>query len=228
MTEDWLDYWNRDNSVYASFRHLEAHYDRLFADISRLMPAPPFKLLDYGCGDALMAPRLASLGADVFLFDGAAAVRDRLRARYADSQGIRLLDDLAPDVGPFDAILLVSVVQYLDRKATPTLFRNLRQAVAPDGFLLVADIVPPGTAVFRDAWSLLRFGLANGFLADAAIGLMRTLFSPYRRLRGQLGLTTYRIEEMTALLAESGWRAEPLARNIGPSAHRRSLLAKPA
>ena len=60
------------------------------------------------------------------------------------------------------------------------LFRRL---LKPNGLFLLGDVVPPGVPAVSDAFALLRFAKANGFLLAALGGLVRTVFSDYWRLR---------------------------------------------
>ena len=80
----WLDFWDAEHSIYVNRRHVEAHYRRLLADITPLLPPAPFTLLDYGCGDALMAPALVERGGRVLLFEQAPARRAGLARRSSN------------------------------------------------------------------------------------------------------------------------------------------------
>ena len=56
----WRDFWNQDTPIYVSERHKVLHYWRIANDIGRLVPSPDAWVLDYGCGEALSANRVAS------------------------------------------------------------------------------------------------------------------------------------------------------------------------
>ncbi|CAA6604019.1 SAM-dependent methyltransferase [Rhodospirillaceae bacterium LM-1] len=222
----WLEYWNGDVSVYVSPRHLEAHYKGLFADITPLLPKPPFTLLDYGCGDALMAPDIASRGGRVLLYDRAAARRATLRNRFAGQPAIEILDDLKAAEGACDLALMISVIQYVPKAELPALLRSLKALLKPDGLLVIGDILSPDNSMVGDVSALLRFGMKEGFLADAMKGLVKTLRSDYRKMRGELGLSSYSISDIIGVLTECGFQAQPLTKNIGHAHHRRSVTAR--
>jgi len=226
----WLAFWDADNSIYVNERHVEAHYRRLFTDIGPLLPQPPFTLLDYGCGEALMAPALAAEGARVLLFDAAPSRCAVLAKRFAGIADVEVLDDVALRSLPSaccDRILLISVIQYLDRDALARLLAMFRHLLTASGRLVIGDIVPPGSGMTKDVTTLLSFAWKNGFLVAAAAGLLRTLSSDYRKVRKQLGFATYTQEGLTELMAEQGWRCEVLKSNIGHARHRWSLTAWP-
>ncbi|EME67801.1 SAM-dependent methyltransferase [Paramagnetospirillum caucaseum] len=222
----WIDYWDGDVSVYSGVRHLEAHYRELFAGIEPLLPAAPFTLLDFGCGEALMAPDIVARGGKVFLYDAAGGRRPRLRQRYSHLDGIAVPDDLGVLDGLCDVILLISVIQYIPRDDLPALFTQLHRTLKPGGALIVGDVLSPDNSVVGDVTALLGFAWREAFLAEAVRGLLRTLNSNYHQKRKTLGLSSYSIEEIVGLLDSLGFDAIPLAGNIGHARHRRSVLAR--
>jgi SAM-dependent methyltransferase len=221
----WLDYWDGDVSLYVSRRHLEAHYQSLLAAIEPLLPPPPFTLLDFGCGEALMAPAIAAKGGRVILFDEAAARRGTLRQRFAPVPGIEVPDETDSLAGTCDMVLMISVIQYVPKDQLPHLLARIRRLLKPGGRLVLGDILAPDNSIANDALALLGFGLKKGFLVDAVIGLFKTLRSDYRQARQTLGLSTYSIDGILAVLKAAGFEAAPLGWNIGHARHRRSVMA---
>jgi len=222
----WIDYWDGDVSVYTGARHLEAHYRELFAGIEPLLPAAPFTLLDFGCGEALMAPDIVARGGRVFLYDAAGGRRPRLRQRYSHLDGIMVPDDLSVLDGVCDVALLISVIQYIPREGLPALLAQLHRVLKPGGKLIIGDILSPANSVVGDVAALLRFAWREAFLLEAARGLLRTLNSNYHQRRKTLGLSSYGVEEIGACLDAAGFDMTPLAANVGHARHRRSVLAR--
>lgn len=221
----WLDYWDGDVSLYVSKRHLDAHYQGLLAAIEPLLPPAPFTLLDFGCGEALMAPALAAKGGRVILFDEAAARRNVLRNRFAGIAGIEVPDETETLAGTCDMVLMISVIQYVPKDQLPHLLARIRRLLKPGGRLVLGDILAPDNSIANDALALLGFGLKEGFLVDAVIGLFKTLRSDYRQARQRLGLSTWAMDEILAVLTAAGFEAAPLGWNIGHARHRRSVTA---
>ncbi|KIL98620.1 SAM-dependent methyltransferase [Paramagnetospirillum magnetotacticum MS-1] len=222
----WIEYWDGDVSVYTGATHLKAHYRELFAGISPLLPAAPFTLLDYGCGEALMAPDIAARGGRVFLYDAAGARRPRLRQRYSHLDGIAVPDELSVLDGLCDVVLLISVIQYVPREELPLLLGQLRHVLKPGAILIVGDILSPANSVLADVSALLRFAWRESFVMEAVKGLLRTLTSNYNQRRRTLGLSTYGAGEIGSLLEAAGFDATPLSENVGHARHRRSVLAR--
>lgn len=210
----WLDFWDSDNSIYVNRRHLDAHYRRLLGDLTPLLPPAPFTLLDFGCGEALMAGALAEQGGRILLHDAAPSRCAKLRNRYEGRADIAVVEDLSTLAdGECDVIVMVSVAQYIPKEALPAVLGGLKRLLKPGGRLIVADLIPPDGSLVKDVLAFLGFAAANGFLLAALAGLVRTFVSDYGRLRKQLGLSNYTPDELTALLPE--WRVERLARNVG-------------
>src|SRR5918998_3958743 len=90
----WRDFWNQDTPIYVSGRHKVLHYARIAADIARLIPSPDAAVLDYGCGEALSADRVAARCGRLYLCDAAPLVRERLAGGFGTNPKI---EGLAPD-----------------------------------------------------------------------------------------------------------------------------------
>ncbi len=214
----WREFWNGAHRIYVNERHKDVHYARIAADIRRLVPHEGAVVLDHGCGEALHAEHVAAACGRLLLCDAAPSVRERLRARYMESARIRVLapEDVEelPEAS-LDLVVANSLAQYLSRDELKALLALWRRLLKPGGRLVLADIVPPETRAWADVAALLRLAARERFLGAALAGLAATYFSPYRRLRGSLGLTHYAEAEMLATLAEAGFRAERLRPNLG-------------
>lgn len=225
----WLEFWGRPHAIYANQRNLDAHFERLAHDLERHLPADASaRVLDWGCGDALAAGRMADRVGTLFLYDAVEAVRERLGRRYGARGNIRVLDQAGlaavPD-GSIDRIVVISVLQYLDAVQLRDALSDWHRLLRPQGELLVADVIDPTTSPFQDVASQLRFAASEGFLGAALMGLGKLALSDYARIRKQAGFSTYRREDMLGLLRAAGFEAAALDRNIGPTPHRHAFLA---
>lgn len=226
----WIQFWDRPNAIYASRRNLEAHFDCIMRDLMPHLPAGG-TVLDFGCGDALGAERMAERCGRVLLFDGAPSVRERLRRRLGGHPRIEVIDEaalaaLAP--GSVDLVVVVSVLQYIAKEDLPALIARWRGLLSPGGRLMVADVAVTGTPMLQDVRSQLGFAARHGFLGAALAGIIRMALSDYRRIRRQEGFSTYAPDELRTLIEKAGLAVERLARNIGPTDHRFTLIGRPA
>lgn len=229
MAGSWLDFWNADTPIYVSERHKLLHYRLIAGDVAALVPSPDAVVLDHGCGEALSAGTVAGRCARLYLCDGAPSVRDRLNRRFGGEPRIAVLApedvDALPD-GTITLIVANSLAQYLAEEELRALLATWRRKLAPDGTLVLADIIPRNLSPLTDASALLSFAWKGGFMTAALAGLVRTAFSDYRKLRGELGLSQYDDTAMLALLREAGFQAERRAANLGHNNARMTFMAR--
>lgn len=227
---DWISFWDGAHAIYVSDRHKQLHYARIAADLARFVPTREARVLDYGCGEALSADTLAAACGQLTLCDAAPGVREKLRQRFSGRGNLAVSgpDEIAalPD-DSFDLIIANSLLQYLDRPTLEGLLATWRRLLTPGGQLLLADVIPPDVSALQDAGALLSFAARDGFLGAALVGLVRTALSPYRKLRGELGLSMYREADFLALLKGAGFAAERTRPNVGHNQNRMAFLARP-
>ncbi len=227
---DWISFWDGAHAIYVSDRHKALHYARIAADLARFVPGPTARVLDYGCGEALAAADLSRVCGSLTLCDAAPGVREKIGQRFQADPKVAVASpeevEAMPD-GSFDLIVANSLLQYLKRPQLDALLRVWRRLLAPGGRLLLADVIPPDVSAVRDAGALLAFAARDGFLGAAVVGLARTAVSPYRKLRGELGLSTYREGDFLAVLAGAGFAAERTRPNVGHNQSRMAFLATP-
>ena len=227
---DWIAFWNSEHSIYVNARHRDVHYRAIADNIMRYVPGPTATVMDYGCGEALHAGRIAAAAGRVILVDAADNVRAGLAERFKQVANIevrapdeiRRLDDRSVDV-----VMMNSVTQYLASPELSALFVLFRRLLKPGGLLVVGDVVPPDVSPIADVMALLNLAAANGFLIAALSGLVRTAFSDYRRVRTRVGLTLHSEADMMAKLAAAGFTAARAPVNIEPNPARMTFLARP-
>jgi SAM-dependent methyltransferase len=224
---DWIAFWNSDHSIYVNARHRDAHYRRIADDLMRYVPPTPSIVVDYGCGEALHADRVAAAAKQLVLVEAAPNVRARLAACFKANPAIavRAPEEIDELDGRVDLVVLNSVAQYLTADVLDSLLARFRRLIKPGGLLVVGDVVPPDTAAAADVMALLRFAAANGFLCAALAGVARTVLSDYRQLRKTL--SRYGEGAMAAKLAAAGFAASRAPANIGYNPTRMTFLARP-
>ncbi len=227
----WRDFWNGEHAIYVSPRHKALHYRQIATDLIGHIPAPDAVVLDHGCGEALDAARVAGRCGRLYLCEAAPSVRDKLRAMLGAKANVAVVAPEEVEALPNDSLDLVvanSLIQYLSRDELVALLATWRGKLKPGGRLVIADIIPPDVSPLTDASQLLAFAWRGGFLTAALAGLVRTAFSDYRKLRAQYGLSTYRIDEITGLIAAAGFEDVTPAKNFGHNPHRLTLVSRKA
>jgi SAM-dependent methyltransferase len=228
---NWRDYWNQDTPIYSGERHKLLHYKLVASDIIGLIPSRDAVVLDYGCGEALFADQVAAKCAKLSLSDAAPLVRERLQERFGANERIVIL---APDGvadladSSFDLIVVNSLLQYLSLDELRALLKLWRSKLKSGGKLVIADVIPPDVSPVTDAKALLSFAWQGGFLTSALLGLARTAFSEYRKIREEIGLSQYSEEEMADILEDAGFEPKRAERNLGHNPARMTFVGQVA
>ena len=202
--DDWIDYYDSTHTIYASRRHRDLHFQLIAKDMIGYISTPDAAVLDYACGEALYAARVAEACGKLILAEPAPGVRGRLIARFAPNMKIRVrsLDDLRKmEEKSIDLAVMNSVVQYMTPPELDSALAVIRRLLKPGGRLVLGDIMRPEVGMIRDVIALLRFALTHGFFKDALVGLVSTALSDYRQLRARVGLQRYSEAEMVKKLA---------------------------
>src|SRR5438874_12675037 len=150
---DWVAFWNSEHSLYVNARHRDVHYRTIAEDIAAYIPSSSAVVLDYGCGEALHADRIAASAKKLILVEAAAQVRARLGERFRDHRTIEVLppEDMRrlPDRS-LDLAVMNSVAQYLASSELSALLVLFRRLLRPDGLLVIGDVVPPHISLLTD------------------------------------------------------------------------------
>ncbi len=77
--DDWIDYYDSTHTIYASKLHRDLHFQVIARDIIGYISSPDAVVLDYACGEALSAARVAEACGKLYLGRARAG-----RARPAD------------------------------------------------------------------------------------------------------------------------------------------------
>lgn len=229
--DEWIDYYDSTHTIYASKLHRDLHFQLIARDIIGYIGAPDAIVLDYACGEALSAAKVADACGLLYLAEPAPGVRGRLIARFAPNTKIRVrsLEDVRKMAEQsIDLVVMNSVTQYMTPEELDGAFATIRRLLKPGGRLVVGDVLRPEVGMPRDVIALLRFAAHHGFLRDALIGLVSTALSDYRQLRSRVGLKRYSEADMVARLATSGFSASRVAVNIGHNPWRMTFVARPS
>ena len=229
--DEWIDYYDSTHTIYASKLHRDLHFQLIARDIIGYIGSPDAAVLDYACGEALSAGRVADACGMLYLAEPAPGVRGRLIARFAPNTKIRVrsLEDVRKMAEQtIDLVVMNSVIQYMTAEELDSAFATVRRLLKPGGRLVIGDVLRPEVGMPRDVIALLRFAASYGFLRDALIGLVSTALSDYRQLRSRVGLQRYSEADIIAKLADSGFTASRVAVNIGHNPWRMTFVARPA
>ena len=228
--DEWIDYYDSTHTIYASRLHRDLHFEIIARDIISYISSPGAVVLDYACGEALSAAKVADACSKLYLAEPAPGVRGRLIARFAPNTKIRVrsLDDLRKMDEAVDLVFMNSVAQYMTPEELDSAFAVVRRLLKPSGRMVLGDILRPDVGMAKDVLALLKFARTHGFLKDALYGLVSTALSDYRQLRTRVGLQRYGENEMIEKLARAGFSAARAQQNIGHNPWRMTFVARHA
>jgi ubiquinone/menaquinone biosynthesis C-methylase UbiE len=226
--EDWIDYYDSTHTIYASKQHRDLHFELIASDIKSYISSRDQVVLDYACGEALSAGKVAEACGLLILAEPAPGVRGRLIARFAPNTKIRVrsLEDIRkmPE-NSVDLVVMNSVAQYMTTDEFDSALAVVRKILKPSGRLVLGDILRPEVGMLTDVYALLRLAAKHGFLKDAVKGLFATALSDYRQLRTRVGLQRYGEAEIMQKLAKAGFSAARAGQNIGHNPWRMTFVA---
>lgn len=226
---DWKAYWEQIEDKQEVFRsEARDHIDRL----RRLVPVDTrTRVLDFGCGFGFATEQIAPYVGRVALWDGAANVRRRARARVAWIPNVEMADLSDPDMpaarAAYDLITVHSVVQYMSEAELQAWLQRWRRMLGPGGRLVLSDLIQPGTRSVRELLDYLRFSARAGFFGDALIGGARE-FASYFGARSSRPLTQVDEPRLTRWAAQAGLTVEWLPENLSYRHFRRAAVLRAA
>ena len=188
------------------------------------------RLLDWGCGPAHASICLAEHGLEVFLYDRSNSFAAAARERFADESAIHVLDSgslAGLEEHSLDAIVICSVLQYLDDEELHDVLTLCARLLSPNGVLALVDILPVDLALMDDLRDVVEADLSGIPLADTAAHLTALGLSMLRRLRHRLRLRRFSGEELISLLRGVGLEASLSRHNFKPARGRQTWLARP-
>ena len=87
--ENWIDYWSSETQ-FASDDHKVIGYQAVFEDLKPYIKDSDI-VLDFGCGEALFADELSQHCEQLFLYDKAQSILDKLS--FAESSNIHVIQN---------------------------------------------------------------------------------------------------------------------------------------
>jgi SAM-dependent methyltransferase len=222
-TGPWAAYWAALPPGHFLF---PAEGREVARNLAAVGPLAGLRVLDYGSGYGLVARELAPRVRSVAVWEPVAAVREVAAGHLRGCPNVVPFDP-ASDPGPFDLILVNSVVQYLTPAELDGLIGRAGGWLAPGGRLVLSDLIPPGRPVAADLVSLGWFSLRRGYLGAA---VRRAWAARGAHATAGRAAALYRpaADELARLAARAGLRLTWLPFNLTHFRGRRTaVLSRP-
>lgn len=230
----WKAYWEgmHDRRIIA----VEAgdYVRRLW--VHRPLPGTA-RVLDFGCGFGHVADLLACRVAWVDAWDNASTMRAATMSRTRSRGNVRVVD-LAPGACPpdelYDAILVNSVIQYMDRGELRQWLSRWRGMLHDLGVVVISDVPVPGNHMAGEIAHMageiagvLRFASANGILGGALVDGVAEVWR-YAKGRASQPLLQLTRDELESLVRPAGFSTTVLAPNLTHRQKRFTAVLRPA
>src|SRR5437773_7401909 len=144
--DQWIDYYDSTHTIYASKLHRDLHFEAIARDIIGYISSPDAVVLDYACGEALSAARVADACGKLYLAEPAPGVRGRLIARFAPNTKIRVrsLEDVRKmEQSSIDLVVMNSVAQYMTPDEFDAALAVIKRRLKLGGRLILGDRMRP-------------------------------------------------------------------------------------
>jgi cyclopropane fatty-acyl-phospholipid synthase-like methyltransferase len=211
---DWVTYWDRSPAGRLLLAPESEEYVRnLTAEFPITAQA---RILDFGCGYGSAAERLAPSGAKVCLWDAAPTMLRSAAQRLSAWKNVSAIDLMnleSREPGPFELILVNSVVQYMTASELHDWLKRWRPMLAAGGRVILSDLIPPAHSTLGDIVSLLRFGVRRGYLFQAMRGIWKERLR-YKTAANQRPLLHVDRAALTADASQLGYSVRFLPRNL--------------
>lgn len=180
ITARTLEHYNKHA---AEFREGTRDHDvkqNIEALLRHIRAAPPFRILDFGCGPGRDLAALRALGHEPIGLEGSPP----LAAMAREHSGCEVWEQdflaLQLPCGLFDGIFANASLFHVPRQELPRVLRELRAALKPDGVLFSSN--PRGNN--EEGWHRGRYGTYHdleswrAFLATAAFAELEHYYRP--------------------------------------------------
>ena len=187
----WDNFWKGQKDAFGEIMRVSTDY--FGKQMVRVFGVKPSDhILDYGCGPGFLADYLAKKGIPLTGADINDFFIAQCRQHHPGSLFMPITTD--PDVNQgilrqqlgdrkFDYIVVLSIAQYFKDLATlERVVEILAEFLAPDGKIIVADVLDEKTSAASDALSLLRHCIMRGQIIRFIRFILYVLFSDYRSI----------------------------------------------
>lgn len=191
---DWRSFWSKNPKLFGIVMQKNAVY---FADklLKRKVIQSTDRLLDIGCGPGFLATELQDKVKSYFGVDISENCIQTCREKFegktnvqfmqiASAENENSLDHFENNNIQFDVIVILSVVQYFsDIAKVEVLLSHCKKILAPNGKIILADVIQSEKGLLRDAFSVLIDSIQKNYFFSFLRFMYEARFSKYNELR---------------------------------------------
>ena len=221
MSDNWIDYWNREDSMTGKLWSAQADFF-----VRRVTREVRFGsddvVLDIGCGQGHVIAALASKVREAHGADTSEHSVAQSRERHNDVKNLHFHalpkdDYLALDRLPVrnvTRILCVSVVQYYrSLEELRALIAGAKSVAAPGCLMLIADLLVD-YSLYKDILGVLLGGLESGTFLAKLREVVSGNHNLYARIRAKNPMLTMTRQDLEAICAEENTKLSFIPGNV--------------
>ncbi len=210
----WGNYWKENPKLFVKVMEKSTQFVAKKLQLHQLINHST-NLLDFGCGPGYLANALKGKINSYYGVDISSKYIQIAQAKCADTanfyfrefpleQSISSLTLLKQEGKQFDTIIILSVIQYFEKKEDVlALLENCKAILAAGGKILLVDVIENEKGLWKDAVSVMMDSIKNGYLFSFIQFMLRAKLSKYNSLRKKHQLFMLSKEEVVEIATQS-------------------------
>jgi 2-polyprenyl-3-methyl-5-hydroxy-6-metoxy-1,4-benzoquinol methylase len=190
----WGNYWQENPKLFMKVMEKSTEFVANKLESHQLIDHST-NLFDFGCGPGYLANALKGkvnsyFGVDIsdkYIAIAKEKCKDTSHFEFrafpleASISSLLLLNQEGKQ---FDTIIILSVIQYFEKKADVlSLLNNCKTLLSPGGKILLVDVIENENGLWKDAMSVMMDSIKKGYFFDFVQFMFRAKLSKYNSLR---------------------------------------------
>jgi 2-polyprenyl-3-methyl-5-hydroxy-6-metoxy-1,4-benzoquinol methylase len=203
----WGNYWEENPKLFTTVMKKSTEYVATKLIHNQLIGANS-QVLDFGCGPGYLANALKGRVASYFGVDISLHYIESAKDKCKDypdfhfrafplDESINSLSILDQEGKKFDRIIILSVIQYFEKKQDVlNLLEKCKLLLKPGGKIILADVIAHEHGLIKDILSILTHSIKNGYFFHFLKFMFVAKQSKYNQLRKSKKLLSLSQTEM--------------------------------
>lgn len=217
----WGNYWKENPKLFMKVMEKSTEFVAEKLELHQLINQSTH-LFDFGCGPGYLANALKGKINSYYGVDISAKYIEIAKEKCNKNtefffrelpleHSINSLNLIKQEGKQFDTIIILSVIQYFDKKeAVLDLLNNCKTILAPGGKILLVDVIENENGLWKDALSVMMDSIKKGYLFSFIQFMFRAKLSKYNSLRKTHQLFMLSKDEVFEIAAQSALKVSIL------------------
>ena len=217
----WGNYWKENPKLFVKVMEKSTEFVAKKLQLHQLINRST-NLFDFGCGPGYLANALKGQINSYFGVDISSKYIQIAQEKCADTNNFsfrefpleKSIDSLlllAREGKQFDTIVILSVIQYFEKKADVlALLENCKKMLSANGKILLLDVIENENGLWKDAFSVMTDSIKKGYFISFIQFMFRAKLSKYNSLRKAHQLFMLSKEEVLAIAKEANLQTSVL------------------